>query len=113
MHSYAEPEQAQKQDATNKYSHNRPVQRRTAGNFATEPHSGVMKPLQAKLDFSQAHQPVQRFAGASDANNGAVPPNRPVTVNKTGMPDRLKAGIESLSGLDMSKSQRGQTRLIF
>ncbi|MCB0207862.1 MAG: DUF4157 domain-containing protein [Anaerolineae bacterium] len=43
---------------------------------------------------AQSH-PIQRKSGTTEANSGAFGPNRP---NKTGLPDKLKVGIETLSG---------------
>jgi hypothetical protein len=74
-------------------------------NFADVP---LFPPVQPKLADDRAAGGQEHADGAS--SRGRLPLNalrsEPIQAkpqpNRTGMPDRLKAGIESLSGIDMS-----------
>lgn len=72
------------------------------GRFPTAQRAGLEEELPAQGRFTAAQragleeeEPLQgRWSGA--------PAQRKPDPNRTGMPDNLKAGIESLSGMDMS-----------
>ena len=105
MYYHARPESSKKHYSTKKpkQSSSAPtgsVQRKEIGHSNTRLTSDSIKPLQAKIDFSQASQPVQRLesANTAEANHSEAPPR---VGNRTGLPDNLKTGMESLSGISL------------
>ncbi|MFD1887407.1 eCIS core domain-containing protein [Paenibacillus wenxiniae] len=74
----------------------------TLGNQHTmqQVRAGQQVPISKYGALSSTHAPVQRSTNASsavtDSSSGGT------SSNQTGMPDALKSGVESLSGMDMS-----------
>lgn len=57
----------------------------------------------AALDRRAANQPAAGYGALLNARpSGAGPVQRAAPANRTGLPDRLKAGVEALSGLSMN-----------
>jgi hypothetical protein len=75
-------------DAAQRVEEEEPLQ----GKFDTAQRMEEEEPLQGKFDTSQRAEDEELLQA-----KGADAP-----ANKTGMPDQLKAGIESMSGMDLS-----------
>jgi Domain of unknown function (DUF4157) len=79
-------------------SSSKPAAAADKGGFAPPPRTvraSSVPPQGALHDFSKMAPSSDRQTSRSQRGSGAVPPNR------TGLPDRLKAGVESLSGLSL------------
>ena len=78
------------------------VETRTASGEIALPESGQDSPASTAFgDYYYAPSPMQRRATAKAQDNQTVAQRQVVKPNSTGMPDELKTGIESLSGMNM------------
>jgi hypothetical protein len=75
------------------------------GRFAPAGASTVELQTQAEVAGEASELPLQALVAESSGSSppfAASPADNAAPVNETGMPDQLKAGIESLSGMDLS-----------